>query len=170
VRSARTVGQMPTNAPGLRSPDVRTCQGPTCGGHRAHVKSCGQSVGTAHLDDPTSLPILLKLSESVSFPLDTIALNGLVCVRKPLTTPVPTSETERNGSKRNEPDRNLLKRKSIRLKMAVTVGFEPKEDRSFSIFVRRMPRNSAVSAAPRSATDPSRSHPIRRGRGHDVGT
>ena len=98
------------------------------GGQRAHVKSCGQSVGTGLLDDdPTSISILLEPSESVSFPLDTIALNALACSGKPLTTAVPTSETERDGTKRNEPDRNRLKRKSIRPKMAVTVGFEPKE-------------------------------------------
>ncbi len=38
---------------------------------------------------------------------------------------VPTSEEERDGTKRNGPDRDRLRRTSIRPKMAVTVGFEP---------------------------------------------
>jgi hypothetical protein len=98
----------------------------TSGGQRAHVKSRGQSVGTAHLDeDPTSDSILLKSSESVSFPVDTIALNVLVGSGKPLTTAVPTSEKERDGIKRNGPDRDRPRRTSIWPKMAVTVGFEP---------------------------------------------
>ena len=33
--------------------------------------------------------------------------------------------TKREGTQRNEPDRNLLRSRSIRLKMAVTMGFEP---------------------------------------------
>ena len=96
------------------------------GGQRAHVKSCGQSVGTAQLTgDPTPASILLKSSESVSFPLDTVALNVLVGSGKPLTTAVPTSEKERDGTKRNGPDRDRPRRTSIWPKMAVTVGFEP---------------------------------------------
>ncbi len=96
------------------------------GGQHAHVKSCGQSVGTAHLDDsPTSFPTVLERSESVSFPLHTIALNGLASSGKPLTTAAPTSETERDGTTWNGPDRDRPRRTSIWPKMAVTVGFEP---------------------------------------------
>jgi hypothetical protein len=71
-------------------------------------------VGTAQLDDdPTSASILLEPSESISIALDTIALNALACSGKPLTTAVPTSEKERDGSKRNGPDRTRLRRRSI---------------------------------------------------------
>src|SRR5690606_23434493 len=41
--------------------------------------------------------------------------------------------TNETGPKRNGPDRNCLKRKSIRPKMAVTVGFEPIAPMSTSI-------------------------------------
>jgi hypothetical protein len=141
------------------------------GGQHAHVKSCGQSVGTADLDDnPTSLPILLRLSESVSFPLNTIALNGLVCSGKPLTTAMPTSDTERDGSKRNGPDRGCPRRTSIWPKMAVTVGFEPKEARSISIRIDPNPRNSAACDAPGSAAVLSESARINIVCGHHVGT
>ncbi|MFK4834184.1 hypothetical protein ACI3KY_00470 [Microbacterium sp. ZW T2_14] len=54
------------------------------GGQLTHGRFCGQNVGTAILDDdPMSVSILLEPSQSVSFPLDTIALNGLACSENP---------------------------------------------------------------------------------------
>jgi len=46
---------------------------------------------------------------------------------------VPTIGKERDRTKKNGPDRDRLKRKSIRPKMAVTVGFEPITDRISSV-------------------------------------
>ena len=118
-------GGADTNSPGLGSPDVRTCQGLTCCGQSTHAKSCGQSVGKGLLKR------LRPPSRSFS--------SGLRRTRSPstpsLTMRFLAQETPDHGrahirhglkrAKRNEPDRNRLKRKSIRPKMAVTVGFEP---------------------------------------------
>ena len=119
--------------------------------------------------DPTSTPIVLDPSESVSFHL-TRSPQHRHQDGKPLTTSLPTFETERDGTKRNEPDCNRLKRKSIRPKRAVTVGFEPKEVRSSSFVLSRKARIHADWSLSHSGLGPVQSVSITHRCGWNVGT
>jgi hypothetical protein len=117
-----------------------TLETSTSGGHVTHARFCGQNVGTASPGDSlTSFSILFELAQSVWSTLHAIGLSARASSGKPLTTAVPTSEKERDGTKRNGPDRDRPRRTSIWPKMAVTVGFEPKKARSSSIRLGRIP-------------------------------
>jgi hypothetical protein len=92
------------------------------GGADSHGKRWAKCGHGMNLRRSGSLPALPVLPQSSS--IRSAATNAPP--KEVPDEPVPTIEQERERCKRNEPDRNLLRSRSIRLKMAVTVGFEPK--------------------------------------------
>jgi hypothetical protein len=90
------------------------------GGADSHGKRWAKCGHGMNLRRSGSLPALPVLPQSSS--IRSAATNAPL--KEIPGQPVPTIEQERERSKKNEPDRNLLRSRSIRLKMAVTVGFE----------------------------------------------